>query len=131
VEIQRMVAEGWSSVAAGQQEGGLALLRQASEREAKSEKHPVTPGWLAPARELYAEALLEAGQPAAALAEFEQVLTTEPNRFRAEAGAGRAAAAAGDAEVARRHYARLLEIAAQAQSARPELVAARQYLAQR
>ena len=131
VEIQRMVAEGWSSVAAGQQEGGLALLRQASEREAKSEKHPVTPGWLAPARELYAEALLEAGQPAAALAEFEQVLTTEPNRFRAEAGAGRAAAAAGDAEVARRHYARLLEIAAQAQSARPELVVARQYLAQR
>jgi tetratricopeptide (TPR) repeat protein len=112
VEIQRLVAEGWAGFAAGQQEAGLALLRQGSEREAKSEKHPVTPGWLAPARELYAEALLEAGQSAAALAEFEQVLTTEPNRFRAEAGAGRAAAAAGDAEAARRHYARLLEIAA-------------------
>jgi hypothetical protein len=59
------------------------------------------------------------------------VLTTEPNRFRAEAGAGRAAAAAGNTEAARQHYTRLLEIAAQAQSVRPELATAREYLAQR
>jgi tetratricopeptide (TPR) repeat protein len=131
VDIQRLVAEGWSSFAGGQQEAGLALLREGSEREAKTEKHPITPGLLAPARELYAEALLEAGQPAAALAEFEKVLTTEPNRFRAEAGAGRAAAAAGNTEAARQHYTRLLEIAAQAQSVRPELATAREYLAQR
>jgi hypothetical protein len=103
VDIQRIVAEGWSGFAAGQQEAGLAMLREGSEREAITEKHPITPGLLAPARELYAEALLEAGQPAAALAEFQQVLTTEPNRFRAEAGAGRAAAAAGNAEAARQH----------------------------
>jgi tetratricopeptide (TPR) repeat protein len=128
VTIQRLSAEGWVAFAAGERERGLGLLRQAAEREALTDKAPVTPGPLAPARELLAEALLEAGDAAAALAEFERVQETEPDRFRAVAGAARAAERAGQAEAARRHYARLLEIAAAADAPRPELAQARRYL---
>jgi hypothetical protein len=56
------------------------------------------------------------------------VQETEPDRFRAVAGAARAAERAGQAEAARRHYARLLEIAAAADTPRPELAEARRYL---
>jgi len=80
---------------------------------------------------LLAEALLEAGDAAAALAEFERVQETEPNRFRAIFGAARAAERAGDTETARRHYARLLDIAAAADTPRPELDRARASVGQR
>jgi len=128
VSIQRLSAEGWVAFASGEHYRGLALLRQAAEREAKTEKAPVTPGPLAPARELLADALLESGEAAAALAEFERVQETEPNRFRAVFGAARAAEQAGRADEARQHYARLLEIAAGADTPRPELAMARRYL---
>ncbi len=130
VAIQLLSAEGWAAFAAGDRMRGLDLLRQAAEREALTEKAPVTPGPLAPARELLAEALLAAGDGEAALVEFERVQATEPNRFRAVFGAARAAEQAGRAEVARRHYAHLLEIAARADAPRPELVQARRYLGQ-
>jgi tetratricopeptide (TPR) repeat protein len=88
----------------------------------------VTPGPLAPARELLAEALLDAGQPVAALREFEAVADTEPRRFRAVAGAARAAEQANDREAARRHYGALLNIAPNADAARTELSRARAFL---
>jgi tetratricopeptide (TPR) repeat protein len=127
VSIQHLSAEGWTTFAAGDRGRGLALLRQATAREALTEKAPVTPGPLAPARELLAEALLEAGDPAAALAEFERVQETEPNRFRAVFGAAHAAEQAGQEDAARRHYMRLLDIAA-TDTLRPELALARRYL---
>ena len=128
VDIQRQTAEGWIAFAAGRREEGLATLRQAAEREGETEKHVVTPGPLAPARELLAEALLEAGQHAAARQEFEAVQRTEPRRFRAAFGAARAAELAGDREAAQRLYGQVLEIAARSDTPRPELVAARAYL---
>lgn len=129
VDIQREAAEGWIAFASGQRDQGIALLRAAAEREGRTEKHVITPGPLAPARELLAEALLEAGNHAEARREFEAVQQTEPRRFRTVYGAARAAELAGDAEAARRSYARLLEIAARADTPRAELAAARAYLA--
>ena len=70
---------------------GLALLREAAEREGRTDKHPVTPGPLVPAREQLAEMLLLMGRPAEAQREFEAVQETEPRRFRAVYGAARAA----------------------------------------
>jgi Flp pilus assembly protein TadD len=128
VDIQRVAAEAWVAYARGRRDEGIAGMRDAAERESRTDKHIVTPGPLAPAREQLAEMLLEAGRPAEALREFEAVAQTEPNRFRAVSGAARAAERAGDAEAARRHYAHLLEIAVRAEDgARPELVAARAY----
>lgn len=100
------------------------------EREGRTEKHIVTPGPLAPAREQLAEMLIEVGRPADVLREFEAVAQSEPNRFRAVSGAAQAAEWAGNAEAARRHYAHLLAITAGAEvGARPELAAARAYTA--
>jgi tetratricopeptide (TPR) repeat protein len=130
VDIQRQSAEGWVAFAKGEREAGLDALRQAAEREAKTEKHVVTPGPLAPAREQLAEMLLEMNQPDEALKEFESVQSSEPNRFRAIHGAGRAAEMSGRGDVAKRHYAKLVEIAGASDSARPELEAAKRYLAQ-
>jgi hypothetical protein len=129
VAIQREAATGWQAFAAGQREDGLATLRGAAEREARTDKHAITPGPLAPARELYAEALLEAGRPDLALAEFEAVQRTEPRRLRAIAGAARAADAAGNRDEARRLNAVLLDVAGGADPTRAEIVAARAYLA--
>lgn len=129
VTVQREAAAGLQAFAAGRQEDGLAALRAAAEREGRMDKHVITPGPLAPARELYAEALLETGQAAAALAEFEAVQRTEPRRFRAIAGAARAAEASGNRDEARRQYATLLDVAGSADATRPDIAAARAYLA--
>ena len=58
-------------------------------------------------RELYAELLLQAGQPKQALREFEASLRTVPNRRRSLLGAAMAAADAGEhrrAEAFRRQW---------------------------
>jgi tetratricopeptide (TPR) repeat protein len=88
----------------------------------------VTPGPLAPARELLGFMLLEANQPREALAAFEATMRKEPNRFRGAYGAARAAEATGDRARASRYYKQLLQIAADADSDRPELAAARAFI---
>ncbi|MBI2157487.1 MAG: hypothetical protein HYU26_11390, partial [Candidatus Rokubacteria bacterium] len=97
-------------------------------REDATEKHPVTPGPLAPARELLGEMLLEASQPAEALKEFEAAMRVEPNRFRTVAGAARAAELAGDTAKARSYYAQLVALTDRADSERPEVKQAKAFL---
>src|SRR5205814_477898 len=104
-------------------------MRASADLEDRNEKHIVTPGRVAPARELLAEMLLEQKQPAAALKEFEQSQVREPNRLRGYAGAAAAAEAAGDRDKARRHYASLLELTRDADTPLPEIARARTYLA--
>jgi tetratricopeptide (TPR) repeat protein len=79
-----------------------------AQREAATEKNAITPGPLAPAQELLGEMLLAMGRPAAALQAFEATLRHEPNRFRALAGAARAASEAGDRAAARKYSQQLL-----------------------
>jgi hypothetical protein len=129
VDIQHMAAAAWIAYAEGKRDQALALMRSAVEREAGTEKHAITPGPLAPAREQLAEMLLAADRPAEALKEFEAVQQVEPNRFRALYGAGRAAELAGDPTAAKRYYGRVVEIAAAADTARPEIEAARSFVA--
>lgn len=87
-EIQRLAVAGWIARAEGRNDEALALLRQAADVESATEKHPVTPGAIQPAREMLGELLLELNQPAKALAEFEASQRTDPNRFHGLAGAG-------------------------------------------
>ncbi len=121
VDIQRQVSTAWVARAEGKKEEALALLRAAAEREDASEKHPVTPGPLVPARELLAEMLLEGNAPAEALKEFEASMRVEPNRFKGLYGAARAAELAGDRAKARTYYAQLLTLGEKADTDRPEL----------
>ena len=128
VEIQRQAAAAWVARAEGKREEALALLRSAAEREDATEKHPVTPGPIAPARELLAEMLLESNQPVEALKEFEATMRVEPNRFRTVAGAARAAEVAGDKAKARNYYTQLLALGEKADAERAELRQARAFL---
>ena len=126
VEIQRQGASAWLAHAEGRKDDAVREMRAAAEREDATEKSAVTPGPLAPARELLGYMLIENSQPALAMKEFEATLQKEPNRFRALAGAARASLAAGDRAKARTYYAQLLKVCARADAgARPALVEAR------
>ena len=81
-------------------------MRAAADAEDKTNKHVITPGPLAPARELYGEMLLDSGMAKEALAAFEATKAKEPNRFHGFLGAARAAEKAGDKEGELREAAR-------------------------
>jgi tetratricopeptide (TPR) repeat protein len=128
VDIQRQVASAWLLYAEGRYDEALKTMSAAADAEDKTEKHPVTPGVLKPAREFYGVMLLERGKPAEALAAFEATMKKEPNRFNALAGAAQAAAKVGDETKAKDYYQKLLALAG-ADADRPELTAARDYVA--
>ena len=126
-EIQRLAVAAWVARAEGKNDEAVALLRQAADREDATEKHPVTPGALFPAREMLANMLLDLGQPGPALAEFERSQKNEPNRFRGLAGAARAAELAGSRDKARDFYTKLIALAATADTERPEITQAKAF----
>ncbi len=127
VDIQADIAGGWVLLAEGKIDEALNALSAAADAEDKTEKAPVTPGPLAPARELYGDMLMGQGRLKDALAAYEAVLKKEPNRFNAHAGAAVAAEKLGDSSKAKINYAKLLELAADSKSERPVLADARKY----
>ncbi len=80
VEIQRLSVAAWIARAEQKDEEAVRLMRAAAEIEASTEKHPVTPGAIVPARELLAELLLDLGKRDDALAEAQRVLKDAPKR---------------------------------------------------
>jgi len=131
VEVQRLTVAGWIALAQNNRDEALKLMRAAADLEDRSEKHIVTPGRILPARELLGDMLMQVGQPAAALKEYEMSQEREPNRFRGLYGAALAAEASGDATRARQHYARLRDMTANAPASRPELAKVRGMVASR
>lgn len=128
VDIQRQVAAAWVLAAEGKAEEALTALAAAADAEDKTDKHPVTPGPLAPAREQHANLLLEQGKAKEALAHYEAVLKKEPNRLLTYVGAARAATKAGDRAKAQRYYGKVVELGAQADTVRPEIAEARAFV---
>ncbi len=112
VDIQWQVARAWLRFAEGYADAGIALLTDAAEAEDRTDKSAISPGPLAPARELLGWMLLESNRPEAALEAFRLTMEKEPNRFLGLYGAGRAAEALEDHVAAREFYARLLEVTA-------------------
>ncbi|HWT03555.1 MAG TPA: hypothetical protein VN256_25110 [Pyrinomonadaceae bacterium] len=129
VEIGRQVAAAWLALAEGDNEGALRMMRAAADLDDATEKHPVTPGAILPAREQLGELLLELKQPAASLREFEASLQRAPNRFNGLYGAARAANLAEDKERAKTYYRKLVELSRHADGDRPEIVEAKAFLA--
>ncbi len=126
VDIQWRAASAWTAYARGDTEEALKVLREAANAEDATEKAAVTPGPLAPARELLAEMLLDSHDYAGALREFEATLQREPRRFRSVYGAGRAAELANDRTKSAQYYRQLLDICRHADAdGRPELQTAR------
>lgn len=129
VDIQHQVASAWVLNAEGKNAEALKAMSAAADAEDKTEKSPVTPGPLAPARELYGFMLLERGMNEEALAAFEATKLKEPNRYLGYAGAAQAAEKLGDKAKAKDNYQKLIALTDGSNSDRPELAAARKFVA--
>jgi hypothetical protein len=88
VAIQQLTAQAWLDLAEKRDTQALARMREATAREDATEKSAVTPGPLAPARELLGDMLLRLKQPAEAKAEYRATLLKEPNRRHSLQGVG-------------------------------------------
>ena len=130
IEIYEKAGSAWLMLAEQRRREAVALMRQAAVIEDATEKHVALENRLVPMRELLGEMLLEARQPALALSEFAASLQNAPNRYRSLAGAAKAAERMGNdaAPIARRYHEKLLALAADADTERPEMEAARRFL---
>lgn len=127
VEIQQTAGRAWIAYAKGAAPEALGLMKKAADLEDSTSKHPVTPGEVLPARELYGDLLEALHQHRSALQEYEAVLKKCPNRFNSLFGAGRAAELLGDTSTAGSFYTQLLAIA-DPHSTRAELAVAKAFL---
>ncbi|HYL92913.1 MAG TPA: hypothetical protein VEW69_07125 [Alphaproteobacteria bacterium] len=107
VQIQLAEANAWILWAGHKPIEALGVLRSAADSEDAVEKLPVTPGPVVPAREQLGDMLLLAGQPAAALAEYEQSLKDSPGRRGSLQGALKSSRDAGLASKAAFYETRL------------------------
>ncbi len=129
VDVQEQVAAAWMLYANGKYDDALKAMSAAVVAEDKTEKAPVTPGPLAPARELYGYMLLDRGMAKEALAELEATQAKEPNRFNGYVGEAKAAQALGDKAKAKDAYGKLLALTAGSSSDRPALAEAKAFVA--
>jgi tetratricopeptide (TPR) repeat protein len=128
LETNRNEAQAWLSLAEGKNDEAVSLLRSIAEKQDAFGKGEVEP----PAREMLADMLLEMGQLAEALAEYEKSSKTDPNRFNALYGAGHAAELALQTEKAAGFYEQLVKsCGSQTPSSRSEIIHARAFLAGR
>jgi tetratricopeptide (TPR) repeat protein len=125
VDIQRRGAEAWVMFAEGKKDEAIAAMMATADAEDKTDKSAISPGPLAPARELLGYMLMEAGRHQEALTAFEAVTKKEPNRFLALHGAGQAAEKLKQTAKAKGYYQQIVEICKDAGNERPELVYAR------
>lgn len=125
VTIQRLAATAWLELATGDTADAVLHAAQAAEREDATQKHPVTPGPVLPARELEGDLLLLVGRPADAASAYAATLARSPNRARSLFGLARAAELMGDGATARARYQDFLNLMVQADGGRPEIAIAR------
>src|SRR5262245_11795191 len=130
-EEQIQAVSAWVAFSEGSREQAVKLMRSAADGEDGSVKHVAMENRLYPMRELLAELLLETGQGARALREFEAALKENPNRYRGLYGAARAAEAAGDQEKAASYFTNLVTLSKNADTDRPEISHAKTFLAKK
>src|SRR5258707_4628607 len=126
-EEQMLAVSAWILLKEGARDQAIRFMRTAADNEDASVKHVAMENRLYPFRELLGELLLEAGQPAAALKEFETALKQTPNRFRAFSGAARAAEASGDHQKTSDYFSKLVNLASNADTERQEIRIAQAY----
>lgn len=126
VAVQINASEAWIEYKSGNDKKAVELMTAAANMEDATEKHPVTPGEIIPARELLADMLFQMNQPAPALENYQDVLKTHPNRFNALYGAAIAARKIGNREEAATNFKQLVKTAPN--SARRELQDAKSFL---
>ncbi len=126
VLIQVKASQGWINLYEGHKAEALTFMIAAADMEDATEKHPVTPGEVIPARELLGDMYLEMGESAKALVAYQTDLKRHPNRFNGLYGAGLAAEKSGNIKEAVHYYNQLLTIASD--GSRPELILVKSFL---
>lgn len=129
VSISRQVAEAWLAHAEGKEEEALRIMRAAADLDDATEKHPVTPGAILPAREQLGELLLLVGRPGDALVAYEASLKRAPRRLAGLYGAAKAAKLTGNSAKAARYFGDLAEVTETSEGTRPEVKEARTFAA--
>src|SRR6266478_3298953 len=130
-EEQMLAISAWVAVQEGARDQAVRFMRAAADGEDGSLKNVIMENRLYPFREMLAELLLEVGQPAAALKEYETALKQTPNRYRAFWGAARASDAVGNRAQASEYFGKLVNLAKNADTERQEVREAKAFLARR
>ncbi len=110
VDVQVLAVNGWIAHAAGRNEDAAGMLRSAAELEESTDKSPVTPGAILPAREMLGDLLLATNQPEKALEAYERSLKDSPGRWNGLSGAAQAARLSGDREKARAYFLQIAKL---------------------
>lgn len=121
VAIQIKAGEAWIQFEKNNRVEALKAMKLAADMEDSTEKHPVTPGEIIPARELLGDMFMEMHDWKNALDAYETELKKAPGRFNALCSAGDAAGKIGDKEKAKLYYGEVLKNADAKNSVRPEL----------
>ena len=127
VDIQWKSGKAWVLLREKKYSGALDLMKEAADMEDATQKHPVTPGEVLPARELLGDMLMEMGYYARALEAYQADLQLHSKRFNGLYGAGLAAKKYGDTAQAKLYFRQLSDQCV-SHSHRPELIEARLYL---
>jgi tetratricopeptide (TPR) repeat protein len=128
VAIQINTSEAWMEWKWGNSDKALERMRLAATMEDKTEKHPVSPDAVIPARALQSDMLMAVKKYDEALQAYDLDLQKNPNRFNGLYGAGLAAEKAGNMKKAQYYYQALLKFANTTKEARPEIGAAKKFL---
>ena len=124
VDIQLKASLAWIQLKEGKNKEALDNMNLSADMEDKTEKHPVTPGEVLPARELLADMLMQMNKPAQALEMYEANLKTRPNRRNSIYGAWAAAEASGKKESAKIYAKQFQDITGKDISASSRLISA-------
>jgi len=128
VDSKKQSLLAWLQLEEGDKKTALKLMKRAAVLEDSVDKHPVTPGEVLPARELYGDMLMKVGQPKMALKAYQAVLKISPNRFNSLYGAASAAAQTGNQGLAKDYYGQLIKLTQKADTDRAEIKIAKTYL---
>jgi len=128
VLIQIKASEGWIQFAQGKKKEAIASMIASADMEDATEKHPVTPGEIIPARELLGDLYMNMGDPAKALEAYQANIKRHPGRFNGIYGAALAAKKLGNAKAAAQYFQQLKDLSKPTGKERPELKEAESYL---
>jgi tetratricopeptide (TPR) repeat protein len=128
VRIQIMASEGWIALLQGKKDEAVRLMKAAADMEDATEKHPVTPCEVIPARELLGDMYMELGQFAQARKAYEEDLKGHAGRLNALYGAGLASQKIGDLEKARKYFEDVSTTARLSDMKRAEVLGVKSFL---
>ena len=128
VQIQIMASEGWIALMQGKKEEAIRLMTAAADMEDATEKHPVTPCEIIPARELLADMYMELKHYGPALKAYETDLKGHAGRLNALVGAAVSSLKSGDKEKAHKYLEQIDTTIPLSEVERPSVLEAKAFL---